>query len=81
MLKPKDRAKIFTDCSGPASQSIERDRISRQEGALDVRESRKRREKIAPVFLPERQEKRNFGLMFFHIFEQDRLLFAIGVLN
>ena len=56
MLKPKNRAKIFTVCSGPASQSIERDRISHQEGALDVRESRERRDKIVPNVSPERQE-------------------------
>jgi len=35
-----------------------------------------------PKISPEKQEKRNFGLIFFHFFEQDRLLCArvdIGV--
>ena len=54
--------KIFTVCFGPASQSIERGRLSR-EGALDVRESRERRDEIVPILLPEKQEKR-FGLQF-----------------
>ena len=49
--------KIFTVRFGPASQSIGRDRLSR-EGALDVRESRERRDKIVPKFSPEKQEKR-----------------------
>ena len=44
MLKQK-KGKIFTVCSGPASQSIGRGRLSR-EGALDHRESRERRDKI-----------------------------------
>ena len=35
---------VFTVCSGSLSQSIERGPISR-EGALDVRESRERRDK------------------------------------
>ena len=42
---PKNGGKIFTVCFGPASQSIGRGRISR-EGALDLRESRERRDKI-----------------------------------
>ena len=42
---------------GPPSQSIGRGRISR-EGALDVRESRERRDKIVPKFSPEKQKKR-----------------------
>ena len=49
MFEPKnlnrDKLKFFTVCCGPASQSIGRGRISR-EGALDVRESRERRDKI-----------------------------------
>ena len=44
MCEPKNR-EIFTVCCDPASQSIGRGRISR-EGALDVRESRERRDKI-----------------------------------
>ena len=49
--------KVFTLCSSSLSQSIERNRIGR-EGALDVRESRGRRDKI----LAEKTEKRqNFG--------------------
>ena len=62
ILNPKNR-EIFTVCSGSLSQSIGRGRISR-EGALDVRESRERRDKIVPIFSPEKQEKRNFGLKF-----------------
>ena len=54
---------VFTVCSGSLSQSIERGPISR-EGALDIRESRERRDKIVPYFSPEKQEKRNFGLIF-----------------
>ena len=73
---------VFTVCSGSLSQSIERGPISR-EGALDVRESRERRDKIVPTFSPEKHRKnRNFGLICFYFFEQDRLLFArvkIGV--
>jgi len=42
---------------------IGRGRISR-EGALDVRENREGRDKIVPIFSPEKQEKRNFGLKF-----------------
>ena len=54
--------KFFTVCSDSLSQSIGRSRISR-EGALDVRESREQRNKIVPIFSPEKhQEKRNFGL-------------------
>ena len=47
------------------SQSIEGDRISR-EGALDVHESRERRDKLVPKFSPEKQKKCNFGLIFPH---------------
>jgi len=50
-------------------------RNTRWEGALDVRESRERRDKIVPIFSPEQQEKRMFCLIF-SFFEQDRLLFA-----
>jgi hypothetical protein len=52
--------KLFTVRFGPASQSIGRGRISR-EGALDVRESRERRDKIVPFFSPEKQGKSIFG--------------------
>ena len=45
--------KIFIVCFGPPSQSIRRGRISR-EGALDVRESRERRDKIVPIFSPKK---------------------------
>ena len=55
--------KVSTVRFGPASQSIERGRLSREE-ALDVRESRERRDKIVPVISPGKQEKRNFGLNF-----------------
>ena len=73
---PKN-GKIFTVSSGPASQSIGRGRISR-EGALDVRESRERRDKIVPIFsTPAKQETRAIlACCFFSFFEQDRLLFA-----
>ena len=55
---------FFIVCFGPPSQSIGRVRISR-EGALDVRESRERRDKIVPKFSPEKQEKRNLNLASF----------------
>ena len=55
--------KVITVRFGPASQLIGRGRLSR-EGALDVRESRERRDKIVPKSSPEKQEKRNFGLIF-----------------
>ena len=59
--------KFFTVCFGPALQSIERGRLSREE-ALDVRESRERRDKFAPIFSPGKQERRNFGLIFSALF-------------
>ena len=54
---------IYIVCSDPRSQSIGRGRISR-EGALDVRESRERCDKIVPKVSPENRKKRNFGLNF-----------------
>ena len=85
--KPKT-GKFFTVCSDPRSQSIERGQSSR-EGALDVRESRERRDKIVPLFLPKNKKKRNlnlaeFGLKFSTFLSRiaSRLLFArveIGV--
>ena len=72
--------KIFTVRFGPASQSIGRGRLSR-EGALDVRESRERRDEIVPIFSPENR-KTQFWPEIFHFFEQGRLLCArvdIGV--
>mgnify|MGYP007000279344 CR=1 len=59
----KTRENLHAVCFGSLSQSIGRGRLSR-EGALDVRESRERRDKIVPKFSPEKQEKRNFGLKF-----------------
>ena len=74
--------KIFTVRFGPASQSIGRGRLSR-EGALDVRESRERRDKIMPKFIsPEKQENAILAWFFPLFCAQDRLLFArvdIGV--
>ena len=55
MFESKNRESIFTVYCGPASQSIGRGRISR-EGALDVRESRERRDKI----FAEKIENANF---------------------
>ena len=78
---PKPGGKIFTACFGPASQSIGRGRLSR-EGALDVRESRERRDKIVPIFRRKNIGKTQFWHEIFHFFEQDRLLCArvdIGV--
>ena len=76
---------VFIVFFDPLSQSIGRGRISR-EGALDARESRERRDKIAPKSSPVKQEinaiEFEFWPDFFHIFEQDRSLFArvdIGV--
>ena len=50
--------KIYIVCFGPPSQSIGRGRLSRK-GALDVRESRERRDKIEPKLLPEKRRKIN----------------------
>ena len=55
---------IIVRRSRPPSQSIGRGRISREGALVDVRESRERRDKIVPKFSPEKQEKRNFGLIF-----------------
>ena len=60
---------------GPPSQSIGRGRVSR-EGALDVRESRERRDKIVPIFRRKNIGKTQFWHEIFHFFEQDRLLCA-----
>ena len=60
---PKTAGKNVTVCSRLLSQSTGRGRISR-EGALDVRESRERRDRIVPKVLPQKQKKRNFGLKF-----------------
>ena len=49
--------KVFTVCCGRASQSIGRGQISR-EGALDVRESRERRDKI---FAEKTENAKTFG--------------------
>ena len=61
---------------------IGRGRLSR-EGALDVRESRERRDKIVPFFCQKNTGKTQIlAAESFHFFEQDRLLFArvdIGV--
>ena len=56
--------KIFAVCSDTLSQSIGRGRISR-EGALDVRESRERRDKKMPKketaeILDQKQRNLNF---------------------
>jgi len=64
---PKNAKILFTVCFGPASQSIGRGQLSREE-ALDVRESRERRDKIVPNVSPEKQEKRNFEFEFGMIF-------------
>tara|TARA_B100000524_G_scaffold201757_1_gene105117 strand:+ start:98 stop:490 length:393 start_codon:yes stop_codon:yes gene_type:complete len=79
ILNTQKVGKIFTVCSGSLSQSIGRGRISR-EGALDVRESRERRDNIVPFFSPEKRRE-NAILIYlaaeiFHFFEQDRLLCA-----
>ena len=47
---------IFTVRSGSLSQSIRRGRLSR-EAALDVRESRERRDKVVPKVSPENRKK------------------------
>jgi len=61
---------------GPPSQSIGRGRLSR-EGALDVRESQERRDKIVPMFSLENiSGKTQFWPEIFHFFEQGRLSFA-----
>ena len=53
----RKNGQILTGFSGPRSQSIGRGRISR-EGALDIRESRERRDKIMPKFSPEKPKKK-----------------------
>jgi hypothetical protein len=65
ILNPKNRAKIFTVCSGSLSP-IGRGRISR-EGALDLRESRERRDKI----FAERTENAK-------ILDQNKKQFSVG---
>tara|TARA_B100000513_G_scaffold181761_1_gene100901 strand:+ start:171 stop:407 length:237 start_codon:yes stop_codon:yes gene_type:complete len=57
-MAAKTGGKIFTVRFGPALQSIGRDGRLSREGALDVRESREQRNKIVPIFSPEKQEKR-----------------------
>ena len=59
ILNPKNR-EIFTVSSGSLSQSTGRGRISR-EGALDLRESRERRDKIFAK-KTENAKIENFGL-------------------
>ena len=72
-LAKNRRGKVFTVCFDSLSQLIRRGRISR-EGALCVRESRERRDKIVPKLSPEKQEKRTqFWPEISHFFEQDRL--------
>ena len=56
--------KIFAVCSGPASQSIGRGRLNR-EGALASSMFAKVENGVTPNFSPEKQEKRNFGLVVF----------------
>ena len=60
ILNPKNR-EIFTVSSGSLSQSTGRGRISR-EGALDLRESRERRDKIFAK-KTENAKIENFGIL------------------
>ena len=86
MFEPQN-GKVFTVCFGPASQSIGRGRISR-EGALDVRESRERRDKI---FAEKTENAKNFkkkigsGKQFsvgnFHFFGRGKTNFFGGGYN
>ena len=80
---PKTR-KIFTVCSGPLSQSIGRGRISR-EGALDVRESRERRDKIfaektenAKIFKKKLDQENSFQWGIFIFLAAGKLTFLGG---
>ena len=77
--------KIFTVRFGPASQSIGRGRLSR-EGALDVRESRERRDKIlaaktenAKIFKKKLDEENSFQWGIFIFLAAGKLTFGGGV--
>ena len=73
--------RIFAVCSNHRSQSIGRGRISR-EGALDVRESRERRDKIVPYLSPKKRKnailasKIYVHYFYFNFFWQNHLLFT-----
>ena len=59
--------KVSTVRFGPASQSIERGRLSREE-ALDVRESRERRDKIVPKYNnPNRRKNRKNAFLAWNL--------------
>ena len=59
-FEPKNRENLH--CLFWSGIAIDRAWSNSREGALDVRESREQRDKIVPVFSPEKQERRNFGL-------------------
>ena len=79
---PKNR-EIFTVFFGPASQSIGRGRISR-EGALDVRESRERRDKIFAENIENAKildQKQQFSAGNFHFSAAEQLTFEGGYIT
>ena len=69
----------FTICSGTRSQSIERGRIS-WEGALDVRESRERRDKNFAEKQKTVRKRQNFGSET-AIFSREFSFFGRGTTN
>ena len=73
--------KVFTVCFGPAWQSIGRGRISR-EGAIDLRESRERRDKIFAEKTENAKildQTRQFSVGNFHFLAAEKLTFGGGV--
>ena len=77
----QNRGKSFTVCGGPASQSIGRGRISREE-ALDLRESRERRDKIfaeKTITSKNLDQKQQFSVGNFHFFGRGRTSFWGGI--
>jgi hypothetical protein len=82
MFEPQN-GKVFTVCFGPASQSIGRGRISR-EGALDVRESRERRDKKFAENIENAKildQKQQFSAGNFHFSAAEQLTFEGGYIT
>ena len=80
ILNPKIE-EIFIICSDSLSQSIGRGRISREE-ALDLRESRERRDKIFAEKTEHAKildQKQQFSVGNFHFFGRGRTSFWGGI--
>ena len=74
---------VFTVCWNPLSQSIGGGRISR-EGALDVRESRERRDKIFAENIENAKildQKQQFSAGNFHFSAAEQLTFEGGYIT